>query len=152
MNRFKLTIGTEQKKIQNVTYKEENNDKKAIIDAIAIGSKLLVECTKLHPLAKASINLGINFFADCLKNQPLSDIEQIRIAAKCFDVDKVVLVPFGSLRGKDIVVIRAYGHKAEEFINHLGLHLIPEKEKNDFINGILEIEKSFGVVIYLKNN
>ena len=73
-------------------------------------------------------------------------------AAKRFNLDKVVVVPFGSWQGKDIVVIRAYGYKAEEFIKHLGLHFIPEKEKNNFISTILENEKNFGVLLYKKSN
>ena len=150
MDKYNLTIGTE-KRNQCMLYKEDD-DKKAIIEALAIGGKLWVECTKLRPWAKASINLGIDILADYLKNQPPSDAEQILIAAKRFDLDKVVVVPLGSWRGKDIVAIRAYGYKAEEFIKHLGLHFIPEKEKNCFINSILENEKNFGVVIYQKSN
>ena len=151
MDKYNLTIGTE-KRNQYMFYKEENDDKDKIIEALAIAGKLLVECTKLRPLAKASINWGIDVLAECLKNVPLSDAEQIRIAAKRFNLDKVVVVPFGSWQGKDIVVIRAYGYKAEEFIKHLGLHFIPEKEKNNFISTILENEKNFGVVLYQKSN
>ena len=149
MDKYNLTIGTENKG-QNLPYKEEN--KKTVIDVIAIGGKLLVECTKLRPWAKASINFGIDIFADCLKNQPPSDADQIRTTANHFDIDKVVVVPLGSWRGKDIVAIRAYGYKAEEFIKHLGLHFIPEKEKNNFISTILENEKNFGVLLYQKSN
>ena len=151
MDKYNLTVGTEHNRNQNVLY-NENDAKKAMIEALAIGGKLWVECTKLRPWAKVTINLGIDVLAECLKNATLSDTEQIRIAAKRFNLDKVVAVPFGSWRGKDIVVIRAYGYKAEEFIKHLGLHLIPEKEKNCFINSILENEKNFGVVIYSKSN
>ena len=151
MNKYNLTIGAENRN-QYMPYKEETDDKNKIIEALAIGGKLGVECTKLRPWAKATINLGIDAVADYLKKQPPSDAEQIRIAAKRFNLDKVVAVPFGSWRGKDIVAIRAYGYEAEEFIKHLGLHFIPEKEKNDFINCILENEKNFGVVIYQKSD
>ena len=150
MDKNNLTISAE-KRNQNMLY-NENDTEKATIEALAIGGKLWVECTKLRPWAKATINLGIDVFSECLKNATLSDTEQIRIAAKRFNLDKVVVVPFGSWQGKDIVVIRAYGYKAEEFIKHLGLHFIPEKEKNDFINCILENEKNFGVVLYQKSN
>lgn len=151
MGKYNLTVSTEHNKNQNVLY-DENDFKKAIIEALAIGGKLGIECTKLKPWAKATINLGIDAVADYLKKQPPSDAEQIRMAAKSFNLDKVVAVPFGSWRGKDIVVIRAYGYKAEEFIKHLGLHFIPEKEKNNFISTILENEKNFGVVLYQKSN
>lgn len=151
MNKYNLTIGAENRN-QYMPYKEENDDKNKIIEALAIAGKLLMECTKLRPLAKASINWGIDVLAEYLKNVPLSDAEQIRTAAKRFNLDKVVVVPFGSWWGKDIVAIRAYGYEAEEFIKHLGLHFIPEKEKNNFINCILENEKNFGVVIYQKSN
>lgn len=151
MDKYNLTVGTE-KRNQYMFYKEENDDKNKIIEALAICGKLWIECTKLRPWVKASINFGIDIYADYLKNQSLSDAEQIRTAAKRFNLDKVVIVPFGSWQGKDIVVIRAYGYKAEEFIKHLGLHFIPEKEKNNFISTILENEKNFGVVLYQKSN
>lgn len=148
---YNSSISDKFMKTQNALQKAEQG-KQIVIDVIAIGGKLLVECTKLRPWAKATINLGIGALAECLKNATLSDTEQIRIAAKRFNLDKVVAVPFGSWRGKDIIAIRAYGYKAEEFIKHLGLHFIPEKEKNNFISTILENEKNFGVVIYQKSN
>ena len=149
MDKYNLNVSPEHNRNQNLLY-DENDGKKAIIEALVIGGKVWVECTKLRPWAKVTINLGIDVFAECLKNATLSDIEKIRIAAKRFNLDKVVSVPLGSWCGKDIVVIRAYGYKAEGFIKHLGLHLIPEIGKNDFINCIRENENNFGVVIYQK--
>ena len=149
MERYNSSINDEFMKTQNALRKAEQ-DKQIVIDVIAIGSKLWVECTKLRPWEKASLKIGIDVLAELLKSIPLSDAEQIRTAAKRFNLDKVVAVPFGSWKGKDIVIIRAYGRRAEEFINHLGLHSIPEKKKDDFINNILENEKNFGVVIYQK--
>ena len=127
-------------------------NKEPLIELSAIAGKVAIEHTKLHPLAKLSINWTIDQFAEHLKKECLSDVEKICSEAKQFDIDKVVLIHLGVCNGKDCVAIRAYGTQSATFINALGMQIIPENIQNNIFGDINEIEKNFGVVIYEKKN
>ena len=127
-------------------------NKEPLFDFAAIAGKIAIEHTKLHPAAKFGINWGIDQVAECLKKESSTDLEKIRKAAKRFDIDKVIAIPFCFQNGQEMVAIRAYGKNSEEFIRHLGIQIISEKEPCDFLRDIHEKEKIFGVVIYEKNN
>ena len=151
MYKYNLTLNSEYKKNQNMTYRSPKNAKWEV-DALAIVGKNAIEHTKLHPYAKASINLGIDIAAELLKQEALSDIEKLCIAAKSFDIERVVIIPLGCYNGNDIVAIRAYGEKTEAFFKHLGLLFIPENIQNNFLGYINEAEKKFCAVLYEKKN
>ena len=125
---------------------------KPLIELSAIAGKVAIEHTKLHPLAKLSINWTIDQFAEHLKEECLFDVEKICSEAKQFDIDKVVLIHLGVCNGKDWVAIRAYGKQSEAFIKALEMQIIPENIQSNFLGDINEIEKNFGVVIYEKKN
>lgn len=127
-------------------------NKEPIFDLLAVAGKTAIEYTKLHPVAKISIDWTIDQVAERMKEELLSDVEKIRIAAKKFDIDKVVAIYLGSLNDKDLVAIRAYGKQSEAFIKELELQIIPENSPNDFLNDIHEKEQNFGILIYEKDD
>lgn len=127
-------------------------NKESFFDVAAIAGKIAIEHTKLHPAAKFGINWGIDQVAEYLKEATSTDLEKIRRAAKRFDIDKVIAVPFCLPGGQELIAIRAYGKNSKEFIRQLGIQLIPEKETNDFLKEMHEKEKLFGVLIYEKSN
>ena len=125
-------------------------NKESLIELSAIAGKIAIEHTKLHPIAKTTINWTIDQVAEYLKKELLSDIEKIRITAKKFDVDKVVAIHLGFLNGKELVAFRVYGKRSEDFIKAIGMQAIPLKNQNHLFNDINEAEKNFGVLIYQK--
>ena len=127
-------------------------NKETFFDVAAIAGKVAVEHTNLHPSAKFGINWGIDQVAEYLKEATSTDLEKICRAAKRFNIDKVIAVPFCLQGGQELIAIRAYGKNSEEFIRHLGIQLILEKETNDFLKEIHKKEKLFGVLIYEKSN
>ena len=127
-------------------------NKEPLFDIAAIAGKIAIEHTKLHPDAKFGINWGIDQVAEYLKEVTSTDLEKIRRAAKRFDIDKVIAVPFCLQSGQELIAIRVYGKNSKEFIRQLGIQLIPEKETNDFLKEMHEKEKLFGVLIYEKSN
>ena len=127
-------------------------NKESFFNVAAIAGKIAVEYTELHPAAKFGINWGIDQVAELLKEATSTDLEKIRRAAKRFDIDKVIAVPFCLQGSQELIAIRAYGKNSKEFIRQLGIQLIPEKETNDFLKEMHEKEKLFGVLIYEKSN
>ena len=125
---------------------------KPFIELSAIAGKIAIEHTKLHPLAKLSINWTIDQVAEYLKKECSSDIEKICSDAKHFDIDKVVVIPLGICNEIDIVAIRAYGIQSEEFIKAIGMQIIPDNTQNNLLVKIGEIEQKLGIVIYQKKN
>ena len=128
----------------------EKMNKKLLIDCLAVLSKVKIEHTKLHPIAKTSINWSIDRVAEHLKKEVLSDIEKIRSVAKHYGVYKVIVIPCSASNGMNIVFIRAYGGNYAAFFNDLNVQIIPENTINDNLSDILELERKFGVVIYEK--
>ena len=125
-------------------------NKETFFNVAAIAGKIAVEYTELHPAAKFGINWGIDQVAELLKESTSTNLEKIHRAAKRFDIDKVIATPFRLQSGQELIAIRAYGKNSEEFIRHLGIQIIPEKETNDFLKDIHENEELFGVLIYEK--
>ena len=123
---------------------------KPLIELSAIAGKIAIDQTKLHPLAKDAIKWTIDQVGESLKKESRLEIEYIRNTAKCYNVCKVIAIPFPMLNGQDIVFVRAYGGNPTAFFNHLNFQIIAESTVNDNLSGIFELEKRYGVVIYEK--
>ena len=121
-----------------------------LIELSAIAGKIAIDQTRLHPLEKEAIKWTIDQVREILKNGNGLEIEYIRNTAKCYNVCKVIAIPFPMLNGQDIVFVRAYGGNPTTFFNHLNFQIIAESTVNDNLSGILELEKRYGVVIYEK--
>ena len=125
---------------------------KPLIELSAIAGKIAIDQTKLHPIVKSSIKWSIDQVAKLLEEVCASDIEKIRNAAECYNINKVIAIPFPAPNGQHIVFVRAYDGNPAAFFNRLGMQIIPENTANDNLSFILELEKKIGVVIYERHN
>ena len=130
-----------------IKYDPIKTDDHTLIDLSAIFGKTAIETTKLHPIAKLSINFSIDMLVDYLKRESLPDTEKIRRAAVRYNIAKVIAIPM-RYYDSELIVFRAYGNKSRQFFDDLGLRIITEDEKIIFGDKLLEQEKKFGVEIY----
>ena len=122
------------------------------IDLLAIASKELVDCQKIHPASKFFLKWTIDQVAEYLKREMRTSAEEIRRVARRFGIDKVIVTPFHFRNGVELLAVRAYGKRSMEFIKYFGFQIIPEDIRNGNLSNLNEYEKICGVLLYDKND
>ena len=131
----------------------------ALIETTAIAGKVVVENSKMSPIEKELIKMGIDEMKEVLKliiphQQPsnivglsLQDVQMIKFYAEQCGLDRVVHFPVKFDTGNFTCLMRMYGGDIQQFSVCLGIPLIypTDGEEDECINFW---EKNFGVIIY----
>ena len=133
------------------------------IDALAFAGKLTVEKSSLNRDNKEWVKLGIEGAQAFLKAmQPpqasnmsvmgltLEQIAQIKDAAKCFGLKRVVLFP-GIVNGCIYPYFRMYEGNIDAFCKQMGIIRMPNTIQGADESKVEEHIRRYGVIVFEKN-
>ena len=123
-------------------------DRALIIDTAACVGKIFIENADVLPIIKDISKISIDIVSDYFKKNNSCDISSIRAEAARCGVEKIVAIPYRRYDNTQIILLRVYGGKQDEFFTKLRLAAIPKEGPATFYQLIDLIEEKHGLEIY----